>query len=571
MIKWITNFIRNIKQKTFNPNNYGFILLLFIILLLPNLFVTFLSDDLSGSLLKKAAYLIFSLFILVIPTLFLKLRWYFIFESIFMFLAPFEIGYVWISNSTMTTGYVSALLNTNTGETIELLMTIKWQCFILIIIWVAYFFIVFRKIKNNYLFRRNSAIIIGIVFLIFNLLLYGSMYLLAHRVSKSKVRMASVTESFMKKYRKTYPCNIISILIRKYENHRTVNEMQKNTASFSYHAKQTISPSENEIYIVVIGESARYGNFSVNGYARETSPHLENRNDLLSYSDVYASSNLTEYALPLILSRATPLNPNEAYKEKTFVDAFKECEFYTAWLANQSSYYPYIERIAKDVDETHFSFNDFDANENYDGLLLKYVDSVLNKNKPKTFIVVHTLGSHFRYNFRYPKEFEKFTPALQNTSDYSIVSEENKTILINSYDNTILYTDFILSEIIKKAEAKECVAAVLYVSDHAENLYDDGSSLILHGSKNPPVKEIHIPLFIWTSNQYKHFYSNKQQSLEANINRKISASNIFFTILDMAGISYPEEQLEKSIASNIFQEDSTRYVFTANEEVIHFQ
>jgi glucan phosphoethanolaminetransferase (alkaline phosphatase superfamily) len=540
--------------------------------LLPNLFVAFLSADLSESLVKKFAYLVFSLLILLLPALFLKLRWYFLFESLFMLIAPFEIGYVWVFNATTTDGYISSLFHTNRGEAIELLTTVHWQIIILLGIWFAYYYIVFKKITNHYLFKKNASIAIGLTFLVFNLLLFGAMYMLEYRRTKSDIRMDLVVDNYINKYRKTYPCNIITTVLRIQQNDRLVHKMQKSTASFSYHAGQPSPPSssEREIYMVIIGESARYENFSINGYARETSPLLAKKEGLLSYSNVYAASNVTEYALPLLLSRATPVDPQAAYREKTFVDAFRECGFYTAWIANQASYYPYIQRITNMVDVAHISLNDFDDVGNYDGLLLPYIDSVLNRNEPKTMLVVHTLGSHFRYNYRYPKSFEKFTPALQGAGNYGMVAAENKELLINSYDNTICYTDYILSEIINRVAGHNSLSAVIYVSDHAENLFDQGGSLILHGNKNPTVKEFHVPFLIWTSAKYQSFYENKQKSLEANINQPLSVSNLFHTVLDMAGIRYPGETLEKSIASETFTADSIRYVYTVNKQLIHF-
>jgi len=567
----MTISLQNLSRKALNPNNYGFILLLFVILLLPNIFVSFLSSDLSESIVKKLAYLSFSLIILLVPALFLKLRWYFLFESIFMLIAPLEMGYVSLYRTTSTDGYISSLIHTNIGEVSEILLTIKGFLLLLLLLWSAYYFIVFKKIKNNYLFTKKFSLTVGIVFILFNLLLLGSMFFLEYQRTRNEIRIDSVVDNYMSRYRKTYPCNILSIINRIQKNNRVVHAMKKNIASFSYHAKQPAHPADREIYIVVIGESARYGNFSINGYARETSPLLEKKSGLLTFHNVYSVSNATEYALPLLLSRATPLNHEEAYREKTFVDAFKECGFYTSWIANQASYYPYVKRIANDVDAAYFSFNDFDAIANYDGLLLTRIDSVLDRNEQKTLIVVHTLGSHFRYNFRYPKEFEKFTPALEGVGNYTIVAEKNKEILINSYDNTILYTDYVLSEIINRVEEKNGVSAVLYVSDHAENLYDDGGSLVLHGNKYPTTKEIHVPLFVWTSPKYKSFYENKQKSLEANTIKKVSASSIFHSVLDIADISYPGETLEKSIASETFVEDSVRYVYTANNEVIHFR
>jgi glucan phosphoethanolaminetransferase (alkaline phosphatase superfamily) len=463
-------------------------------------------------------------------------------------------------------------LNTNIGEAAELLMTIKWQCFILLLLWTSYYFITFRKIKNNFLFSRKYYFIAGVSVIALNLMLFSTMYATEYRQDKSQANINEATNNFVDNYRCAYPCNIIATLVRKYNNHITLKNLHKNIASFSYHARQNSSTlPEREIYVVIIGESARYGNFSINGYERHTSPQLEKIKNIITYSDVYATSTVTEFALPLLLSSATPLNPEEAFKEKTFADAFRECGFYAGWIANQSGCLPYIKRIAKDMDETFFISDESENYGNYDGLLLPYIDSLLNKNEQKTFIVIHTLGSHFRYNFRYPKSFERYVPALEGIANYSIISDKDKELIINAYDNSVYYTDFILSEIINKVASQQCISTVLYISDHAENLYDNGSLSVFHGSKIPPKAEVHIPLFIWTSPDYNRIYPHKQKALKANINKKISASNLFYSILDIADISYSGEKPEKSIASDSFKEDSIRYVYTANKEVIHFQ
>lgn len=565
------NIIQAIRRKMINTNNHVWITLLFAVLILPNIVVMFLSSDLAGNTTKQFEYFIFSSLFLLVPVLFLKLRWYFIFESVFMLCAPFEIGYVWLYRSTVTDGFISSVFNTNIGEAAELLLTMKWQCLILLFVWTGYFVIVFKKIKNNYLFTGKFSVVTGFIIILFNVSILGKIYATEYKHNKSQIRMKEVREDFIGNYQQTYPCNMITLLARKYDNHMTLKNMPENIASFSYHAKKKTTLSDHETYVVVIGESARYGNFSINGYEKKTSPQLEKIRDLLTYNDVYATSNVTEFAVPLLLSRATPLNFEKAYKEKTFADAFKEAGFYTGWVANQSGYHPYIKRIAKDMDKAYFPSDEFENLENYDYKLLPYIDSLLNKNRQKTFIIVHTLGSHFRYNFRYPKPFEKFTPALERTNDYSMVSDKHKELFANTYDNSILYTDYILSEIIRKVASRQEISAVLYISDHAENLYDNDSNTVLHGSKTPPVPEIHVPLFIWTSPAYQNAYPGKLQALKTNRNKKISASNIFHSILDIADIRYSGENPKKSIASDQFEEDSIRYVYTANKEVIHFQ
>jgi glucan phosphoethanolaminetransferase (alkaline phosphatase superfamily) len=565
------NFIQIIKRKIVNTNNHVWITLLFAVLILPNIVVMLLSSDLSGNTTKQFEYFIFSSLFLFVPVLFLKLRWYFIFESIFMLCAPIEMGYVWLYKSTVTDGFISSVFNTNIREATELLTTMKWQCLILLFIWTGYFIIIFKKIKNNYLFTGNFSVVAGFIVILFNISIFGKICATEYRYNKSQIRMDDVREDFIDNYKRTYPCNIITLLARKYDHHIALKSMPENIASFSYHAKKRKNLADREIYVVVIGESARYSNFSINGYERKTSPQLEKIKDLITYGNVYATSNITEFAIPLLLSRATPLNFENAYREKTFADAFKEAGFYTGWIANQSGDHPYIKRIANDMDQACFPSDEFENPGNYDHKLLPYIDSLLNENKQKTFIVLHTLGSHFRYNFRYPEPFEKFAPALEDTEDCSITSGKNRELFTNTYDNSILYTDYIIAEIINKVASKGGVSAVLYISDHAENLYDNGAATVLHGSKTPPVPEIHVPLFIWTSAAYQNAYPGKQHALKTNRNKKISASNIFHSILDIANIFYPGENPEKSIASDRFKEDSIRYVYTANKEVIHFQ
>ena len=318
----------------------------------------------------------------------------------------------------------------------------------------------------------------------------------------------------------------------------------------------------------MIGESSRYGNYSLNGYNRPTSPLLDKQENLVSYSKVLTTSNLTNIAIQQILTRATPDNPDIAYKEKALPDAFIECGFSTAWLASQSSSDRFVKRITADMDYTFFSTTDFDSADNYDGKLLPHLDSVLSLDKQKQLIVIHTLGSHFRYNARYPESFCRFTPSLHDNTGYDVVSPSNKEILVNSYDNSICYTDYVLNEIIRKVNDEKAVSAVVYLSDHAENLYDDERNLAVHGNTEPSIYELHIPLFIWTSAAYRDARPEKAEAIEDHKEKKVSTSNLFHSFLDIAGLSYPEEDKGESVASPEFREDSVWYILTPDKRLI---
>jgi glucan phosphoethanolaminetransferase (alkaline phosphatase superfamily) len=115
---------------------------------------------------------------------------------------------------------------------------------------------------------------------------------------------------------------------------------------------------------------------------------------------------------------------------------------------------------------------DFDADNNFDEKLWDFLSEVLQREEKKVLIVLHTLGSHFRYNFRHPPEYEIFKPSLKGSFDYNMISSKNKEMFINTYDNSIVYTDFFLATTIQKLDSLNAVSALAFVSDHGENLFD---------------------------------------------------------------------------------------------------
>ncbi|QTE23589.1 phosphoethanolamine transferase [Polaribacter cellanae] len=206
---------------------------------------------------------------------------------------------------------------------------------------------------------------------------------------------------------------------------------------------------------------------------------------------------------------------------------------------------------------------------NFDEKLIPVLEKVLKDSHQKKFIILHTLGSHFRYNYRYPDNFKVFKPTLKKgLSTETTNSISNKKEIINSYDNSILYTDFVLSKIIHKLKKKNVVSYMYYISDHGENLFDTEDGKILHGFETPSKFEIKIPLFIWTSKKYNHKYSEKIENLNKNINQKISSANTFQTILDLSHISYPNFEKQQSFANKKFDTLQKRTFYTVNKTVL---
>ena len=140
-------------------------------------------------------------------------------------------------------------------------------------------------------------------------------------------------------------------------------------------------------------------------------------------------------------------------------------------------------------------------------------------------------------------------------------------MLVNTYDNSILYTDFFLATTIQKIDSLNAVSALVYVADHGENLFDTPDNIVLHAGSTFTKYDLHVPFFVWTSNKYNQQYHEKEANMIENKDKRLTSDNIFYSFLDMADITFPEQDLSKSIASKQLKEDSVRYMIDTDMKV----
>lgn len=552
----------------FSSKPFGWAILLFVLLLLPNIMVACLGSDLDGNPLKRVAYLIMSILLVLLPSVFMRWRRYFLWMGVFFIFSPIEIGHVVFCKMPISTGLITSLFHTNFKETFELVGAIYYYLIPLVALIFFYYWVASTKIPKEWTWSKSWKRGLLLSFVLFNVGLWGAMWKLSQSTDHLFTLYANTNAAFKGKYKKVYPTDLVYAVGEFLYLERKIKIMNKRLVDFSFQAKIAKGVPEREIYVLVIGESSRYANFSVNGYHRKTSPNLDSTKNLISYSKAGAEANLTEVALQLLLTRATADSPHTAYEEKALTDAFIECGYKTAWLGNQAANYEFIQRITGKMDFRDFPTTDFGAPENYDEDLLPDFKRIVQENAPKQLIVLHLLGSHFRYNARYPDSFCRFQPALTGTSSYDVIEPVNKNVLVNSYDNTVCYTDFILSEIIQQLESTGAIASMVYISDHAENLYDDERLMIMHGNTRPSEYEIHIPFFFWYSDAYKTFFPEKVNEIEQHKEKRISTRNLFYSFLSIAGITTPYDNQELDITSPFFKEDSVWRTLTPDKRII---
>lgn len=292
------------------------------------------------------------------------------------------------------------------------------------------------------------------------------------------------------------------------------------------------------VLVLIIGEGARADHFHINGYHRTTSPDMERLN-VVSFREAMSSFSFTRKSVPCILTRAASKNYELSLQETGLISIFRRLGFYTAWISNQrhshDNHDTPITVFAREADVVIFN-NRLRADQ-YDYLrldeeLFRYMDQVLTLDYANKLIVLHTIGSHWNYNAHYSKDFMRFTPVARNNNPYKNSTEE----IVNSYDNTILYTDHFIAGVIDRVKGLNSL--VLYVSDHGEFLGENGR--FSHPPGNVFIKELfHIPLFVWASPRYARENPLMIARLRHNSVKPVSHDHVFHSLLDGAGIVSP--------------------------------
>lgn len=296
----------------------------------------------------------------------------------------------------------------------------------------------------------------------------------------------------------------------------------------TFNASQATCHSDSLTVVFVLGESLRYDHLQLNGYERNTTPLLAKDTSVVSFPDIYTEEYYTHTSVPHILTRADSIYPERAYNEQSFITLFKQAGYRTSWIANQESVDTYVyfmnecdTLIYANRGQSLYKFDKW-----LDGDLLPYYEDELQHRNSKKFVLLHTIGSHWWYNARFPDSFEQFKPVIKSRVVSACTHEE----MINSYDNTVLYTDYIISRLID--ELKEKKAILFFLSDHGEALGEDG--YYLHAEDYPMS---HRPAcFVWYSSSYALAYPDKIRNLKNNKMKRYRTDFMFHSILDAADI-----------------------------------
>ena len=346
-------------------------------------------------------------------------------------------------------------------------------------------------------------------------------------------------------------CNVYNLGLAGRQFYRSAM-YEKRSADFTFDAKCT-DVDTAQVVVLVIGETSRAENWQLAGYNRETNPELSQVEGLAFYKNCLSQSNTTHKSVPILLTTATAENYDALYAQKGLMAAYREAGYHTVFLSNQSHNGSFIDFLASQADETVF-MRDSLGGEPYDEVLLPLMREQLSKHHgQKLLLVLHTFGSHTDYSNRYPSEFCHFKPVA---TEEAKPSERPK--LINAYDNSIRYTDHVLAQIIGDLKADNRPAAMLYVSDHGEDIFDDERQWYLHASYVPSYYQLHVPLLTWTNAAYAASHPDRVKLLEAHENMAVQSDCVFPTLLQLGGIKTKYSDKTLDLASPEFREKKNR-------------
>ena len=317
------------------------------------------------------------------------------------------------------------------------------------------------------------------------------------------------------------PLNIYTQMIEAVHQCKERNNLVNEEDVFNYNAHRTEYKSDKEVYLLIMDESLRYDHVSLDGEKyRLTMPHMGKQKNLIMYSNYYTAGVFTMYAVPMLVTRATPSDFVRSYSESGVQQAYAEVGFKTVWLTNEAQLVSdgvsdYIARGAEIVRIKR----DMDVPAAVDSLCCEY---------EKLFIIVHLWGNH-QYYLNTNSAISLYFPDVSTCS--AVHGEE---MYNNAYDNAILYTDsmlFALTDVLLKQGG---ISQWIFTSDHGEGPI--GRNGGAHGFSSPYESEYHVPLIVWYNDGYAEAYPNKMANVFKHKDEPVCADHIFWSVLDLAGI-----------------------------------
>ncbi|ASV55220.1 Phosphoethanolamine transferase EptA specific for the 1 phosphate group of core-lipid A [Lelliottia jeotgali] len=420
------------------------------------------------------------------------------------------------------------IFETNSQEATALVtpQMLLWIAVIGLIPSIVLMFVRIRSGKWWYtLLMRVAAILGALMVIILVASVFYKDYASLFRNNKAIVKMVT-------------PANYVSA-IAKYSKNRWFagDQTLVRIGQDAHKGPVILAQKKKTVLVLVIGEASRADNYSLNGYGRETNPQLK-KQGMINFPQASSCGTETAVSVPCMFSGMPrkKYDADLARHQEGLLDVLAHAGVNLLWRENDGGCKGACDRIPH-TDMTQWKLDQFCKDKScIDDVNLHRLDNVLDGLKQDSVLVIHLMGSHGpAYYQRYPQEYRQFTP----TCDTNQIQDCDHQALMNTYDNTILYTDSVVSKTIDALKARQTTmnTALVYLSDHGESLGENG--LYLHGTPYmlAPTQQTHIPFMFWLSPDYvNNFGVNEPCLRDQAAKTAVSQDNLFSTVLGMMNV-----------------------------------
>ncbi len=459
--------------------------------------------------------------------------------SLFILLSASAQYFIWTFGVVIDRSMIANIFDTTPAESFALLstqMVIVLGLSGLLMVLVAWWI----KVRKPASFWRGAAmrllnIAVSALLIVLVAALFYKDYASVFRNNKELVKSLS-------------PSNSIVALNSWYAHNRMDNLPLVKIGEDAKQKAVMHNGARKNLTIVVLGETSRAENFSLGGYDRETNPRLK-QDDVVYFPKTTSCGTATAVSVPCMFSNMPRAHYDEelAHHQEGVLDILQRAGVQVLWNDNDGGCKGACDRVPhQNVTNLNLSGECIDG-ECYDDVLFHNLDSYIDNLQQDGIIVLHTIGSHgpTYYNL-YPAEFKKFTPTCDTNEIQSCTQQQ----LTNTYDNTILYVDYVVDKAIKLLQSKQdrFTTSLVYLSDHGESLGEDG--VYLHGLPYSiaPDTQKHVPMLLWLSPDYQQRYGVSSQCLQQQAKTNdYSQDNLFSTLLGLLGVDTREYQAKDDL------------------------
>jgi heptose-I-phosphate ethanolaminephosphotransferase len=456
-----------------------------------------------------------------------------------------DIGYAYTFGGVFTTATIEAVAYTDSSEAGEFFSAyFSPGLFLLYILhWTVYVAAIYFVRPVHSKGAKQAIYSMGLLFIV----------------------VVSYRTTIMSKFHDTIP-GVLGTLPSYYRGAISLQEevdIRKKLVAHSNVAVTVNSPFP-QTHIFVIGESLTRNHMGVYGYHRETTPYLHSyRNTGLFFTDTISSHAQTQASLRVALTAAGAEQGVEYRNALSAIDIANLAGYKTWWISNQQPQRATIASISHQADVPHYISNDYNGVEvaRYDEYMLPVIQKALQDPAEKKAIFVHMMGSHAQYKNRFPEHFVHFTDNVVRT--YQSHPSQTKVSAINDYDNSVLYSDYVIGQMISILEHSDTTAekSLTYFSDHGEEVYQS-ANIKGHSPDNITANMLEIPLFIWHSK----IANNKYQAATQNTDKPFRLDNFFHLAGNIMNIESEVVKDSLSPLSPDYQAPISREVYNLSYE-----